>query len=93
MHAVGGAEHGEKSDERYFVCDGGYRVGEAATFEEAVTLAKRLRWLSPDGAFSIYEVRTGIHFEVPRSTFTDDLARLASPSPWLRDRPVADGAA
>lgn len=80
MQLIDGGKHDAIPDKQYLVCEGGYTRGEAPTFQQAVTMAKRMRWFSPEGAFSIYEVRTGIHFEVPTNTVFDDLILMAYPN-------------
>ncbi|PPQ36935.1 hypothetical protein SAMN06265338_10987 [Rhodoblastus acidophilus] len=80
MRFVGGGKNEVKSDKRYLVCEGGYKHGAASTYQDAVALAKKMRWFSPEGAFSIYEVQTGIHFDVPKNTIFDDLTLLTMPT-------------
>ena len=88
MLFFGGGMRDAPSGKQYVVCEGGYRQVEASTFQDAVGLAKRIRWFSPDGAFSIYEVQTGIHFEVPNNTIFDDLTLLTMPMlPLHAERP------
>ncbi len=85
MRNLGGAGDGARPSEqpagKYIVCVGGYPRSEASTYREAVTLAKKMRWFAPDGAFSVYEVDTSIHFDVPESFFLDELAVLPNAAP------------
>jgi len=80
MRLIGGGKHDAKSDKQYLVCEGGYKHRDASTFRDAVALAKKMRWFSPDGAFSIYEVHTGIHFDAPKNTLFEDLTLLTMPN-------------
>lgn len=63
---------GEKSQGKYMVCVGGYPREAASTFAEAEARACDLLWFEPDGDFSIYEVETGIHFDVPKRPRSDE---------------------
>jgi hypothetical protein len=80
MPFVGSGKRDARPEKQYLVCEGGYKHVEASTFQDAVGLAKRIRWFSPDGAFSIYEVKTGIHFDVPKNTIFDDLTVVTMPT-------------
>jgi hypothetical protein len=54
----------EKALGKYMVCVGGYPREALSTFAEAEARAWDLLRFEPRGDFSIYEVETGIHFDV-----------------------------
>ena len=52
---------------KYMVCVGGYPRATMPTFAEAAARAWDLSRFEPDDDVSIYEVETGIYFDIPRS--------------------------
>jgi hypothetical protein len=57
---------------KYMVCVGGYPREAAPTFAAAEARACDLLRFAPEGDVSIYEVETGIHFEVAQSPRLDE---------------------
>jgi hypothetical protein len=56
---------GEPFAEKYVVCAGGSSLGRLPTFAAAAARARGFRRFAPADEISIYEVETGIHFDVP----------------------------
>ena len=52
---------------RYIVCSGGYPLARLPTFAAAAAQARVLGCFMSNGEISIYEVETGIHYDVPPS--------------------------
>jgi len=63
----GGASGGD-----YMVCAGGYPREALPTFAAAEARAWDLAWFEPESDFTIYEVETGIHFDLPKAARTDE---------------------
>jgi hypothetical protein len=61
---------------KYMVYVGGYPRETMPTFEEAAARAWELSSFEQDDDFSIYEVDTWIHFDVPRSPRGDMRAEV-----------------
>lgn len=55
----------QKLAEQFIVCAGGYPLSRPATFAAAAKQASAFVRFMPSGDISIYEVQTGIHFDVP----------------------------
>jgi hypothetical protein len=51
--------------EKFIVCAGGYPLSRLPTFAAAAEQASAFVRFMPSGEFSIYDVETGIHFDVP----------------------------
>jgi len=64
----------EPSSRNYAICVGGYPLAYHSTFAAAAEAAKAAlpRRDGLDDDISIYEVETGIHFEVPAACRIDD---------------------
>lgn len=62
----------EKAPGKYMVCVGGYPREALPTFAAAERRAWDLLRVEPKGDFSIYEVETGIHFDIPESPELDE---------------------
>jgi len=70
---------------KYMVCIGGYPTATLDSFADAADRAREMVWRHPDGDFSIYEIETGIHFDLPRASHPENdfmaiLHRLADES-------------
>jgi len=65
--------------DNYAICVGGYPVVYKPTFAAAAEAARAtmIRRRDAPGDVSIYEVETGIHFEVPRGPRPDDFPHEA----------------
>jgi hypothetical protein len=50
---------------KYLVCAGGYPLAKRPIFAAAANLARAFAWIMPDSDVTIYEIETGIHFDVP----------------------------
>ena len=61
------SRRGDSRAGEYVLCVGGYPRQAMSSFEAAVARAWELSWSESGDDFSIYEVETGIHFEVPLS--------------------------
>jgi hypothetical protein len=59
---------------KYLVCVGGYPIMKLPSFSAAVEAAqaKISNWLGPEDDFSIYQIDTGIHFDIPCDPRFDD---------------------
>jgi hypothetical protein len=66
------ARRSGKAPGAYMVCAGGYPREAAATFAQAAARASDLLRYEPDADLSIYEVETGIHFNVAGGPEPDD---------------------
>ncbi len=53
------------SAEKFMVCAGGYPVSKLPTFAAAAAHARMVLIYRSDEDISIYEVATGIHFDIP----------------------------
>ena len=84
----------QRSDNcKYMVCVGGYPRATMPTFAEAAARARDLTWFEPDDDLSIYEVETGIHFDIhaaiaeTRRSSSDSLSnsgfRLTERTLWI----------
>lgn len=62
----------EKVSGKYMVCVGGYPREALPSYAAAESRAWELLRLEPRGDFSIYEVETGIHFDVPEIPRLDE---------------------
>lgn len=64
----------EKSIGEYLVCVGGYPVANLPSFSAAAKAAqaRMSKRFGSDDDFSIYEIETGIHFDVPHGSRLDD---------------------
>ncbi|MCW2283357.1 hypothetical protein M2323_001229 [Rhodoblastus acidophilus] len=51
--------------DRFIVCAGGYPLSHQSTFAAAADQARVFVKFMPSSEISIYEVETGIHFDVP----------------------------
>ncbi|MBB4196617.1 hypothetical protein GGD83_000388 [Rhodoblastus sphagnicola] len=54
------------------VCIGGYPRVIVDSFAEAAAQASEMSWRHPDGDFTVYEIETGIHFDLPCGSRLDD---------------------
>jgi hypothetical protein len=76
MRDCGGAKSDMAPDGKatgeFMVCDGGYPRAESSSFVDALMVARKMQRFAPDNQFSIYQVSTGIHFDVLGGSFLDE---------------------
>jgi hypothetical protein len=58
------AESGAASPPEFIACLNGYPQASATTFESAVALAQEFWLFTSEQTLSIYEVQTGIHYDL-----------------------------
>jgi hypothetical protein len=55
----------QKMNDKFVVCDVGYPVTGALSFMDATLIAQKSQRINSTSQFSLYQVSTGIHFDVP----------------------------
>jgi len=74
---------------RYIVCSGGYPLARLPTFAAAAAQARVLGCFMSNGEISIYEVETGIHYDVPLSPDFDGDGAASCPNSF-KQRPAGN---